>query len=475
MKNFSLKNFSLTLYAFHLRHTLAHTPDQVVADASLLWDNLVSIGASCFPATNLKDIKSQLICYHNGKYEPKQELGRNTEWLTNSQGLDLGNFTTTKGLKINVNLQPFLLNDTYAVDLTFIPESANNIDINIPEIKEFQPDNLLPNKIQASLGQSLWIYGEVDATATTDCKILAEEIAKALLANTGFNTFLNDSGKLFDSELFIYQAYPNNQNNPVAQSQIIIQLNNPSNHPQTDTLQLHTNAYDWLRNLLCCYHKILFLNYQASQSYQKARTIYSYLENKIQEFQTLISQPKIKISDLQQLLLEIPRKSFDYTRCLQDLQTDNTAIQTNIKNFQICLNKITAINNQISPQFWQDFLDKECQKWQEQIQTDIKYLEPGQELFSQLIDTIRGIVEIEQTERDRSLERTVQILGIGFGGGAIVSGVVVQHIGSINRPVAFISPNSPLHPFYASLFLSIVATLGCTLIAMLGIWISKRK
>ncbi|MFM7373497.1 MAG: hypothetical protein ACKO2Z_38120, partial [Sphaerospermopsis kisseleviana] len=215
---------------------------------------LANIGVSSFPATNLKDIKSRLICYYNGKYEPKQELGRNTEWLTNSQDLDLGNFTTTNGLKINVNLQPFLLNDTYAVDLTFVPESANNIDINIPEIKDFQPDNLLPNKIQASLGQSLWIYGEVDAT--TDCKILAERIANASLANTGFNTFLNDSGNLFDSVLFIYQAYPNNQiNNPVVQSQIIIQLNNPSNHPQTDTLQLQTNAYNWLRDLLCCYHK----------------------------------------------------------------------------------------------------------------------------------------------------------------------------------------------------------------------------
>ncbi|MFM6039610.1 MAG: hypothetical protein ACKPEO_06465 [Sphaerospermopsis kisseleviana] len=466
-----MKNFSLTLYAFHLRHTLAHTPDQVVANASLLWDNLANIGVSSFPATNLKDIKSQLICYYNGKYEPKQELGRNTEWLTNSQDLDLGNFTTTNGLKINVNLQPFLLNDTYAVDLTFVPESANNIDINIPEIKDFQPDNLLPNKIQASLGQSLWIYGEVDAT--TDCKILAERIANASLANTGFNTFLNDSGNLFDSVLFIYQAYPNNQiNNPVVQSQIIIQLNNPSNHPQTDTLQLQTNAYNWLRDLLCCYHKILFINYKASQSYQNARTTYSYLDNKIQEFQTLISQPKIKISELQKLLLEIPQQSFDYTRCLQDLQTHNTAIQTNIKNFQICLNKITAINNQISPQFWQDFLDKECQKWQEQIQTDINYLAPGQELFSQLIDTIRGIVEIEQTERDRSLETTVQILGIGFGGGAIVSGVVVQHIDKINQPVAFISPNSPPHPFYASLFLSVIATI---LFIAFGWLITKSK
>ena len=268
------------------------------------------------------------------------------------------------------------------------------------------------------------------------------------------------------SSLFIYQANdPNEPNNPVKQCQILILLNNQ----QANTVQLIGDAYDRLLNLLCCYHKILFVNYQASQSYQDARTVYSYLEKKIQEFQTLISNPKTQISDLKKLLSEIPQKSFDYTRCLQDLQIHNTSIQTNFKNYRICLNKITAINNQTSPQFWQDFLDKDCQKWQEQIQTDINYLTPGQELFGQLVDTIRGIVETEQAKSDRSLERTVQVLGIGFGGGAIFSGIITTHIDKINSPLL------PKNYFSASLILSIIATLGWTLLVWLVIWITKRK
>jgi hypothetical protein len=157
---------------------------------------------------------------------------------------------------------------------------------------------------------------------------------------------------------------------------------------------------------------------------------------------------------------------------LQDLQIHNTSIQTNFKNYRICLNKITAINNQTSPQFWQDFLDKECKKLQEQIQTDINYLTPGQELFGQFVDTIRGIVEIEQAKSDRSLERTVQILGIGLGGGAIVSGVIVQHIDKINLPLL---PIIPKNPFSASLILSIIATLVWTLLIWLIIDRYPRK
>lgn len=75
-----------------------------------------------------------------------------------------------------------------------------------------------------------------------------------------------------------------------------------------------------------------------------------------------------------------------------------------------------------------------------------------------MVSTIRGIVETEQAERDRSLENTIKILSIGFGGGAIASGIIVQHIDKINQPLTAISPKNPPHPFYASLLLSVLAT-----------------
>ncbi|MEA5603654.1 hypothetical protein VB732_21445, partial [Nostoc sp. UHCC 0252] len=135
-------------------------------------------------------------------------------------------------------------------------------------------------------------------------------------------------------------------------------------------------------------------------------------------------------------------------------------------NYTTCLEKIQTIDSGNSPQSWQDFLNKDCKKWQQQIQTDINYLTPGQELFGQFVDIIRGIVETEQTERDRSLENTIQILGIGFGGGAIASGVFTTHIDKINLPLV------QKHPLYASLTLSIIATV---VFIALGWLITKRK
>lgn len=467
-----MKNFSLSLYAFHLRHTLTQLPGEVVTDANLLWENMVKLGESSLSFIGLKDLRSQLVCYKDNVYNPKQEEKLKSEWLSVSGQLDLGSLPTTEGFKINANLQPFLLNDTYAVDLTLFPESPN-IAIDIPQLQHFQPLFLLPTNIQASLGQTLWIYGEVDKSE--DCDTLAKKFAIALVAGTNLNPVLLNKAELFGSLLFEYQALdPVEPDNPAKQCQILIVINNN----QSQTVMLAATAYDWLLKLLWCYHKILYIYHLARQRYQEAREIYSDLENKIQAFNTLTSATQTQLSDLKSLMAKIPQKSFDYTRCLQDLQTHQTAITTNITNYEICLDKIKTIGGN-SPQSWQDFLNKECQKWQKQIQTDINYLAPGQELFGQFVDTIRGIVETqqaerdrEQAERDRSLENTIQILGIGLGGGAIVSGVVTTHIDKINQPLAAISPDNQPHPFFASLILSILATLFFT---ALGWCITKRR
>jgi hypothetical protein len=103
----------------------------------------------------------------------------------------------------------------------------------------------------------------------------------------------------------------------------------------------------------------------------------------------------------------------------------------------------------------QKFYNRDCKHFYEQIQVDLKYYEPGMNLFEQMITTIRARVEIEQAQRDRSLERTIQILAIGLGAG----GLVASSSGQIDKP--FLPPfstNTP-HPVILTLFLSFLAAL----------------
>ena len=396
-----MKNFTISLYAFHLRHTLTDAPDEVDADANLLWENLAKMGESSLPFSNLKDLRSKLICYQNGNYYPEAEKGRQTEWLTDFGTVDLGSISTTEGFKINANIQPFLLNDTYAADLTLSPESAD-ISIDVAQLQHFQLVSLLPHNIQASLGQTLWIYGEVDANKK--CQELANKYLVALLAGTNLNPALVNQGEIFGNLLFEYQATdPDEPQNLTKQSHILICLNNN----QAQTPQLAGKAYDWLLNLLCCRHKIFYIYQQACDRYPEARVIYSYLEKKIAEFPNLITDSQIQLPSLKELLAQMPQKSLEYARCLQDLESHHTAITTNIRNYKTCLEKITAIGGD-SPKFWQDFINHAENQWQRQIQIYLKYLTPGQNLFDQIIGTIRGIVEVEQADRDRALAKSLR-------------------------------------------------------------------
>jgi hypothetical protein len=396
----TVKNFTISLYAFHLRHTLTDAPNEVDANANLLWENLAKLGTVNLPFSGLNNLHSKLICYQNGNYEPQREKGRQTEWLTDSGSIDLGRFPTTEGFKIQGNLQPFRLHDTYAVDLTLSPESPQ-ISIDVPQLQLFKPASLLPTSIQASLGQTIWIYGEVEPSE--DCQQLAEKLAVAFLAGTPSNPVLVNQDKLFGSLLFEYQTVdPDNSPNPAKQCQIMVLLNNS----QADTLTKAGQAYDWLLKLLASYHKILYIYPLARERYAQARSIYCKLDRQMRDFPTQIADPKTRLKNLNKLLTNLPLDAIDYNSCLGDIKAHHTAITTNTTNYRTCLEKIAAIGD--CPKFWQDFLDRTCNQWQAQIQIDLDYLSPGQDLFGQMVDTIRGVVETEQAESDRAAESTAQ-------------------------------------------------------------------
>jgi hypothetical protein len=156
-----MKNFTISLYAFHQRHTLNNPLNKVNNDADHLWRNLAELGKSSLPFPGLCNLLDHLISFRYGEYNPQLEQREQFCCLTEFYCLDLGAIPTTKGFKIEANLLPFRLNDTYAANLTLFPESPD-IEIGVDKIKYFNPSFLLPNSIQASLGQTLWIYGEVD-------------------------------------------------------------------------------------------------------------------------------------------------------------------------------------------------------------------------------------------------------------------------------------------------------------------------
>lgn len=445
----------LTLYAFHLYKNLAND-SKPVNNSNHLWDKCQEIGKNL----NIPKLENLSIP------EDKEILDQNN--------IDFTAIKHKNNLHLSGEIKRLKIHDTFALDLTF---RYPHPKVQLTDLKGLNQDNcLLPNNINASLGQTLVFFAQPVGTIN-DEKAFADACVKALISEAEFNKLnisFQSKGKLLNSPIF---EYNNNADSPDNQCHILIWLN--ANRETTD-LEYSGEYYYPLIDLLNYRSKIIYARSQSRWCYEQARKEYTLLEDKVNQFnQAKDKSVDDKLKEFNQWLNEIPEISFNYARYLRDLELQRNTIKTNLRNYKLHLDKIKAICIQDDLKFLSSFLELAEDTFIEQINTDLAYLTPAQSLFEQLIESIRGIVEIEQTKRDRrsleaerSLENTINTLGIGLGSGAIVSGVVTQHIDKINQPLASISSNNPPHPFYASLFISIAATLFFTGVGWL---IANRK
>lgn len=441
-------NPKLTLYAYQLRQNLAND-STTVGNANHLWERCQQIGKK-LGIPKLENLST-----------PKNQEISNEDFIK---------FTAIQhqsNLHLSGELNRLSIHDTYSVDLTF---RYPHPEVELTHLKGLNQDNcLLPIHINASLGQTLVFFAQ-PAGNIDDEKSFADACVKALISEDTFNNLnlsCQSQGKLLNSPIL---EYNNDANSPQKQCHILIWLNT---NKETIALEEDGQYYYPLIELLNCRHKIIYARSQSRCCYQRAREQYSKLEEKVNLFNNLKDKPTdSKLKEFNQWLNETPAISFEYSRYLRDLQLHKATIQTNVKNYKLYLNKISRLCKQDDLEFLSSFVELAEDTFVEQINTDLAYLTPGQSLFEQLIQSIRGIVEIEQTKRDRNLNITINTLGIGFGGGAIISGVVVQHIDKINQPVDWnLSLSKPPHPFYASLFLSFIGIL-----VFLGIgWLIARR
>ncbi|MBO0351065.1 hypothetical protein J0895_18715, partial [Phormidium pseudopriestleyi FRX01] len=111
-----------------------------------------------------------------------------------------------------------------------------------------------------------------------------------------------------------------------------------------------------------------------------------------------------------------------------------------------------------------------------QIEADLVYLQQGERLLDTAINTIRGLVEIDQAERDRILENQIQIIGWGIAVGAIAastSALIFQQE-PITFPWQAYHGDRP-HPFILALLLSFAFAGLASLLAIALIKFRKKR
>ena len=447
-------NPKLTLYAFHLRQSLAQAPGTQHTDVWLKYQEL----GKKLGIPKLEELPGL--------------ISTKISQQPNLQGEILGTLPFTaippqKQLHLTGEVNPLLIHDTFAVDLTLRYARQK---VEIADLKGLNPENcLLPSNINASLGQTLVLFAQPVGNIQNE-KDFADTCVTALIsAETvkNLNLTCQAQGKLLGSPIF---EYNNDSDTLKEQCHILIWLNTDS---KTTQLEEAGDYYYSLIDLLLCRSKIRYARSEAIWCYQQAREIYSQLESKVIEFNQAKNKPlDFQLQQFKRWMKEIPETSLKYARHLRDLQLHRTTIQTNSKNYRLYLDKIKKICIQTDDlEFFSNFLELAENTFVEQINTDLAYLTPGQNLFDQMINTIRGIVEIEQAERDRQkeatdkirdakLQNTIQAVGIGLGVGTGVAGIFSQTFPLIiEKKWTLPSEDYPLlppHPFLISFPLSLL-------------------
>jgi hypothetical protein len=363
---------------------------------------------------------------------------------------------------------PCRISDSYGLWLNLRrPEKENNQrteDVETDFFKLLNPNNclILPTH-PLFLGQTILITASIiNAKIQNDHQKIADECLKEVFHQNTVPPFYRQ-GELFGSPIFEY-GLPNQSSQ---YQQVLICL-----FTEKETGKKFDQSCPKLLDLFFHHSKIV-------KAYKDSRAIYKDLDKKYRDIESEVNKilelknnqdiTRQDLKKLQNQLKAFPTLALEYTRLVLNLEDSQNTIVINADNYGDKLEQIKHNLNGENLDFLEIFLNKNCATFKRQIQADLGYFQHGSQLLDQAVNSIRGIVEIEQAKSDRSLETTVQVLGIGLGGGAIFSGIIVQHIGTINQPLL------PKNPFLASLILSIIATIVCTLLAMLGIWIKKRK
>ncbi|MFP5274102.1 hypothetical protein [Coleofasciculus sp.] len=124
------------------------------------------------------------------------------------------------------------------------------------------------------------------------------------------------------------------------------------------------------------------------------------------------------------------------------------------------------------------FLDKFRQdfsnKYMLQVEKDYEGLSPGLILLEELINSIYGITNLDQAQRDRTFQNTVAIVGVGLAAGSMV--VSLNKLGEgKNDPVRSVLTHSlKIQPPWLEPAIPLVYSLSTAILAALFTWLVIR-
>lgn len=380
---------------------------------------------------------------------------------------------------------PLQLGDTYALQVDYSGKRDADGKPNDDEQElDDKPFLKLKQEILQSisqqtgtLGQTWLVWGQLTRRghkSDWNTEKVAQECYTQLVSTGNWNQDFIGKGSLLGGTVFELWYRPENvgltgnefwEKFRQESHHVLIWLFPYNQTPDDMRRQVQTVYYDLMR-LWQYRHKIVWVYYQSR--YQKTILKQEYVEiqpsiNQTSQLPRQLQTNSLKLNQLQENLTNNLINLSDYTIALNALENQNRTLQVNLENYKARLDEMTKHYTDSDLDFLKLFCEREiyAKKYQRQIEADYANLSPGLTLLQNLNSTIQGIIDLEQTKSDRTINTTIAIAGIGLATSQIASAVIVTQPPEKQDPLAYRSQ---------AFFLS----LGIGAIAMLLSWFILR-
>ncbi|MEH1821747.1 MAG: hypothetical protein V7L31_22140 [Nostoc sp.] len=354
---------------------------------------------------------------------------------------------------------PLQIGDTYALQVDYSGELDANSKANYAsqdidgapfrKLKEEITNRL--SQQTGTIGQTWLLWGQLTNTKTeAEVEEIAKECYTKIVSDYKWQRDFIGKGKLQAGTIFELWYCPQNlgvdgkdfwDEFRKSSYHILIWLFPENISPDEMRKQVQDVYYDLLR-LWQYRHKVVWSYYQSRYQKQILKKEYIEIQPSIRqtsELPKLLQSNSLKLSKLQESLTNNLINLSDYTIALNYLENQSQTIQLNLENYKSHLADIQKKYTSSDLKFLQEFSESEFygKKYQRQVEVDYAILSPGLTLLQNLNNTIQGIIDLEQTKSDRTLNTTIAIAGVGLATSQIASAVILAQPNDYQQHLRF--------------------------------------
>ncbi|NEO33955.1 MAG: hypothetical protein F6K36_26780 [Symploca sp. SIO3C6] len=319
---------------------------------------------------------------------------------------------TTADKTLDGYYYPVRLNDTYGLQIDcsinnqIEPQTTNCFALLKAELEARLQGNT------ATIGQTWMLSGWLPKQSPKSYEQIAQSCYYSFQQASNWSQDLQGEGNLFGGRIFeLWRYQPLTQEN----SHIIIII-----FPNRESMYKAADLYtDWI-GLFSYRNKILWAY---SQSRFIKESLVAYYQQAEANQRTISKQKPSRPSNqtVESKLDAIQKYLENYTLDLPKLNLQKQIIEINLFNYQT---RLEIISQKVGTENHLEFLEKFSQKVQQkyllQITKDYENMELGLRLLEASINAIRSQIELEKSQRDRSFQNIVTIVGAGTAVTALI-------------------------------------------------------